>query len=224
MKEARYLCLSGKQITSKFIKSIIELDKIVFRSNNEIFYKNPEIPEEKLLSYLTKNIDATILIYDTIKQCAVAYFNALPLTENFVNRLLQQKVTFSDLTKKDILLFKSNNKYNLCILSLAILPEYQGKKIIDKYGALNNKKILRFIITEFAKIIIKLKRQNIVIETIITECVSKKGDEFAKKFISPSKFNTSNEHFYINHFDFKNHFKNIYDAETLINEYLQIKH
>ena len=181
MKEARYLCLSGKQITSKFIKSIIELDKIVFRNNNEIFYKNPEIPEEKLLSYLTKNIDATILIYDTIKQCAVAYFNALPLTENFVNRLLQQKLTFSDLTKKDILLFKSNNKYNLCILSLAILPEYQGKKIIDKYGALNNKEILCFIITEFAKIIIKLKRQNIVIETIITECVSKKGDEFAKK-------------------------------------------
>lgn len=140
------------------VKFMCELDKKVFKENNQVEFK---ICEE----WYNKNPRIYTAITDSDK--LIGYINFMPITEDCYNRIKNGSLQENNVPVEDILRMEKNGSY-YCLFSSVV---------IDK--AYQNTEAFTILITTFYKNMLDhLNKNNIKIVSIIADCVNKKMEQF----------------------------------------------
>ena len=148
-----------KNLVSKNdVKSMLEIDRIVFKNENNV-------PEDIVMSWYNKNPNIYTAIFD--KQKLIGYINFMPITKECYDSYLTGKYGENNINSDDVLIYKPNEKYYTLFSSVAIDPKY------------HNSSVFTHLITNFYKNMKDyLTANNITIISTIAECVNSKMEKF----------------------------------------------
>ena len=179
---SRYVSLTGNDIPKELYGKIIELDSRIFSNDSDEFEGDTAVDDSILLSYLEKNILTTTIIYDQFKDEVIGYYQAFPLTSEFLKKYAAGQTTFADMSADDIERYVPGGEgQKLYIWSIGILDEYRGKCELQdsQTSPLNGKNPMKILVEALAVAIINLKKQGVGIDEIYAEGVSTKGQSLA---------------------------------------------
>lgn len=150
--------------TRKLIEQSIDLDKIVYDSEDDI------VDIETCMSWKEKNDEIyTFLLCD---KELVGYINFMPVTTKFYNKFKQGKTKDRKITINDITEF-SATKPNKCILiSIVINPKFQNGLALMRLSQAFKRKLMDF------------KQREILISGVLADCVSSMGEKCAIKYFN----------------------------------------
>lgn len=213
-KNCRYVALTGNDIPFELYNKIIELDSEIFSNDSDEFEGNTAVNPDTLKSYLEKNILTTTIIYDQEKDEVIAYYQAFPLEAKFMEKYVNGKTSFSEMTADDIECFVPGKEQNLYIWSIGIKEEYRGKCVLNdtEASALRGKNPMKVLIEGLAGAMIDLKKQGVIISEIYAEGVSEKGKKLASELTDNRLLHEDVENdFYLygNKFKFENMVKRL---------------
>lgn len=155
-------------VNDTIIKEMIEIDKLFFKGNDVGVF-------DKCKEWIKSNKDIyTVLMQD---KRVVGCINFMPITEEAYQKVLQGKLKDYQISKNDIIQFKSKKPLKCFLIGIVIRTEYQDSDaIIELWNGFLN----------------KLKSMNLTISSVVADCVSEQGENFVKqrlnaKFITNSK-------------------------------------
>ena len=178
----KFIVLTGKDIPKRIYKKILDFDEEIFNKENTDFKVDTSMPRNILNSFLNKNISTTSIIYNNNSKKVVAYLQAFPLKHELVEDLKYGEKSFKDITSNDIEYYSPNKPLCLYIYSIGVAKKYRGKLLNFNIGNYpSGQKMINILINEFINKLKQLETNNIIIDSILCEGVSKKGQEFAMK-------------------------------------------
>ena len=160
MYNKNFQIIHGKDITENHIKSILDLDYMVY---DEIYY----LDVNTCIKYHQKNPDIYFIALNDSKEL-IGYINFSPIKEDLYNLLKSGTVIDTVITANDLLDYKPNNQYSIYFSSICVHPDYRHIGVA--------KELLKSLID----FIDELKKSNITIKRIIADAVSKSGEKILR--------------------------------------------
>ena len=147
-------------VSKEDIKSMCELDKKVYKPENQV---DPKICE----GWYDKNPRIYTAIVSNNK--IIGYINFMPITEDCYNKFKNGNMPEQGITPEDIEVMEPNKEY-YCLFSSVV---------IDK--AYQNTQAFTILISSFYRNLKQhVTQNNITIKSVIADCVNKKIGEFVK--------------------------------------------
>ena len=115
----------------------------------------------------------------------IGYINFMPVTDGAYKKFREGKLTEQNLTAKDVKILKPNKEYHCLFLSVVIDKKYQ------------NTEAFTMLISNFYKNTKNyLQTHNIIIKSILADCVNKKMEQFVKNSGFKRVFKNENYNIY----------------------------
>lgn len=145
------------RINDTYIQEMIKLDNLVF--------KGKDIGDEtKCKEWVKINPDIYTILMESNK--VIGYINFMPITEMCYNNFTKGNLKDYELSTDDIIPFTKRKPLKCLLASIVIKPEYQNSQaIIELWNGFIN----------------KIKTMEIIISSIVIDCVSEMGEKFIKR-------------------------------------------
>ena len=156
------------RVNDTLIKEMIELDKLVFKGDDIG-------DEDKCKEWVGINPDIyTVLMQD---DKVIGYINFMPITDITYNKVKQGKLKDYELSIDDIVAYSSHKPLKCLFTSIVIHPRFQTGPALTRLwkGFIN-----------------KLKSLNLIIVSVIMDCVTEMGEKCAKNYLGARVITNSN--------------------------------
>ncbi|MBQ8762116.1 MAG: hypothetical protein IJZ26_02205 [Clostridia bacterium] len=151
------------KINDNLLQQMLELDASVYKEEDSGVL---EICKE----WISVNDDIYTMLLHNNK--VIGYINFMPITNECYLGFVNGTKKDYEITSKDIVKF-SKTEENKCLLTSVVLHEdYQ------------NGEAIKYLCDGFIQKLKDYKKENIIISTIILDCVSEDGEKFAKYFLN----------------------------------------
>lgn len=138
------------------------------------------VPKETIISFLNKNISATVIVCDENNK-PIAYFQVFPLKRDFEEKYIKGAVDLYDITADDIL-DENAKDINLYLCAIAILKEYRGVKVVNAANPGVEVSVVKLLLEGFVDCLIDLVNIGVKIHNFYGEGVTDKGKALCKSF------------------------------------------
>lgn len=197
--------LKNEEVTEEIYLKTWELDNKTFKDADKIVKK-------KALEWFYASNKSIIIAYDEINKEIMGYIFYFLLKPSFSAKYINSGKSFQKITSKD---FASNNSTNadLYIFSTVIQEKYRDIKIGEEklFKTLNNK---------FLDEIAKLCKNNMKINYVYAEAVSKDGEKYLESLNMKPCFYLENDCKYVRRFNIEM-FKRCSNYKQMLEEYNQ---
>lgn len=160
----KFTTIIGRQVSAKDIEQAIELDCIVYEE--DIYHVN----KKRCMEWFNVNHDIYVMIRDNESNKIISYVNISPVTFDCYEQFRNGNLIDADITADMLLSYDMPGVYDICILSVAIYPDYRNTCVLS---LLLNAVVERFL---------NLANEEKFIKRVVAEAVTKEGDKFCKIF------------------------------------------
>lgn len=159
----RFSVISGKQVSAKDIEQAIELDCIVYEEDYHVNKK-------RCMDWFATNPDIYVMVRDNESNRIIAYTNISPIMHDCYEHFKNENLVGVDITADMLLSYDMPGSYDVCILSVAIHPDYRNTCV---FALLLNAVVEKFL---------DLSKEERFIRRMVADAVTKEGEKFCKMF------------------------------------------
>jgi hypothetical protein len=142
VNDSPYLIISGSQISEEHLKQAVEIDHLNYPAEYSGIL-------ETCITWHKRNPDIYTMILDRTTRNVVGYINAMPLSDDYLERILAGNTLDTDIPEEQICTFDFPDRYRLYFSSIGIHPSYQSpaafrslyNAFIEKLGFLAKQEI-----------------------------------------------------------------------------------
>ena len=195
--------LKNQEVTEEIYLKTWELDNITFKDVDKI-------EKEKALEWFYASNKSIIIAYDEVNNEVMGYIFYFLLKPSFSAKYINTGKSFQKITSKD---FASNNNKNvdLYIFSTVIQEKYRDIK-------LENESLFKLLNNELLKEVSELCKNNIKINYVYAEAVTKDGEKYLESLNMKPCFYFEDDCKYVRRFNIEM-FKRCDNYKEVLKEY-----
>ena len=171
-----YIVISGSQVSAEHVKQAVEIDHLNYPQQYSGVL-------EICLAWHQRNSDIYTMILDRATGNVIGYINAMPLKDDFLDKILSGNTLDVDIPIDQINTFDLPDRYRLYFSSIGIHPSYQSSAAF------------RVLYNAFIEKLGFLARQEIYFTEIVADAVTPEGHRLClyagMKEIKKSRHNSS---------------------------------
>ena len=152
---------SGRNVTPEMIFQAVGIDQRVYNEEFQGIY-------DTCVDWWKKNPAIYVMIEDAASQRIVGYINAMPLSNEYYNRIRSGETIDVDIPVKDIETYDFPDTYKLYISSVAIHPDY------------HNTSAFKTLYDAFVVHLLQLYDREIYFSSMVADAVTSIGEKMCK--------------------------------------------
>ena len=184
----KYKIYQGKSLTQEMYLKTWELDNVTFEDKDKL-------TKDKALEWFEYSNRSTIVLWNEKDNSIVGYITPYVVNDKFSqNYILSNKDYHTALNKSAFYKVGEKKEVDIYLFSVVVIESYRDKKITDtKDKKFYNKSAIKVLTEAFLDYCCELKEDDLSINYIFAEAVSKDGEKYLSSLGMRPCFNMSND-------------------------------